>query len=184
MIHIEKNKISQEKISRVFYPFFKFYYFIINYIYRELHIEGCIFGLRRAIWRARVASLGAYSDISPGVVVKTPKNLYIGLRTCIGAGSFVDAGGGVKIGDYVMISHMVSINSQTHPITPPYHGLLQAPTVIRDHVWIGAGVIIMVGVEIGEGAIIGAGSVVTRSVDPWTIVVGTPAKVLRQVKRK
>ena len=62
-----------------------------------------------------------------------------------------------------------------------------APIKICDNAWIGMNCIILKGVTIGEGAIVGAGSVVTKSVPPWTIVGGNPAKVIKEIsieKRK
>ncbi|KAA0893602.1 acyltransferase [Oryzomonas rubra] len=55
------------------------------------------------------------------------------------------------------------------------------PIVIQDNVWIGMHCIILKGVTIGEGAIIGAGSVVTRDVEPWTVVAGNPAKLVKNL---
>ena len=57
-----------------------------------------------------------------------------------------------------------------------------APVHIGPKVWIGTGVKILKGVSIGEGAVIGAGSVVARDVDPWTVVAGNPARVLRRLR--
>ncbi len=57
-----------------------------------------------------------------------------------------------------------------------------APIKICDNVWIGMNAIILKGVEIGEGAIVGAGSVVTKSVEPWTMVAGNPARVVKHLK--
>lgn len=56
------------------------------------------------------------------------------------------------------------------------------PIIIKDDVWIGMNVIILKGVTIGEGAIVGAGSVVTKDVPAWTVVAGNPAKVVKQIE--
>jgi galactoside O-acetyltransferase len=55
------------------------------------------------------------------------------------------------------------------------------PIIIQDHAWIGMHCTVLKGVTIGEGAIVGVGSVVTRDVEPWTIVAGNPAKIIRQL---
>lgn len=63
----------------------------------------------------------------------------------------------------------------------PVHGqvYVDAPTDVEDHVWIGFRAIILSGVTIGEGSIVGAGAVVTKDVEPYTIVAGVPAKLIR-----
>jgi maltose O-acetyltransferase len=53
------------------------------------------------------------------------------------------------------------------------------PIVIEDDVWVGAGVVVLPGVRIGTGSIVGAGSVVTKDVPPWTVVAGNPARAVR-----
>jgi acetyltransferase-like isoleucine patch superfamily enzyme len=105
----------------------------------------------------------------------------------------------MKIGDYVLISDNVSImDSDLHPMkasrrraaadgwaggTFPdvYADTKHAEITIGDDVWIGFGASILKGVNIGRGAIIGAGSVVTSDVPAWSIVVGSPARVIREL---
>jgi galactoside O-acetyltransferase len=59
--------------------------------------------------------------------------------------------------------------------------VLVSPVRICDKAWVGLNVIIMKGVEIGEGAVVAAGSVVTKSVPPWTVVAGNPAREIREI---
>ena len=58
------------------------------------------------------------------------------------------------------------------------------PVIIKDKVWLGAKVIVLKGVTIGEGAVVGAGSVVVNDVPPWTLVAGNPARVIRALPRE
>lgn len=59
----------------------------------------------------------------------------------------------------------------------------EAPIIIKDKAWIGMNVIVLKGVTIGEGAVIGAGSVVTRDVPDWTVVGGNPAKEIKSIEK-
>ena len=92
--------------------------------------------------------------------------------------------GKVKIGDHVLIAPNVSIYTAGHPIHPETrktgyeYGI---PVTIGDHVWIGGNVVIVPGVTIGENAVIGAGSVVTKDIPANAIVAGNPCKVIRYI---
>jgi galactoside O-acetyltransferase len=61
------------------------------------------------------------------------------------------------------------------------YGRFSEPIVIEDKVWIGSNVVVLPGVRIGYGSVIGAGSVVSRSIPPMTVAVGTPCRVLRPI---
>ena len=104
----------------------------------------------------------------------------------------------INIGNRVLLAHNVNIfDNLTHPINskerheqfkaiitsghPKKINLSESPIVISDDVWIGCLSIVLPGITIGEGAIIGAGSVVTKDVPSWTIVAGNPAKVIREI---
>ena len=113
-----------------------------------------------------------------------------GKNTRVGKGVFINFGctfldqGGITIGDGVFIAPDVKILTEGHPEEPSRrHTLLTKPVVIGDRVWIGAGATILPGVTIGENAIVAAGAVVSRDVEPDTIVGGVPARVLRKIRR-
>lgn len=85
----------------------------------------------------------------------------------------------IEIGKNVAISENVVIrDSDNHQITSHQHNPT-AEIIIKDNVWIGMNVIILKGVTIGEGSIIGAGSIVTKDIPPYSIAVGSPAKVIK-----
>lgn len=104
----------------------------------------------------------------------------------------------INIGNRVLISHAVNIfDNATHPIRaskrheqfkqiiatghPQKIDLQERPVVIGADAWIGCMSVILPGITIGEGAIVGAGSVVTKDVPPYTIVAGNPARIIREI---
>lgn len=88
-----------------------------------------------------------------------------------------------KIGRYCSIGNLCTIGAQQHPLdrltTYPIGDNAPQPTVIGNDVWIGSSVVVMAGLTVGDGAVLGAGSVVTKDVQPYAIVAGNPARVLR-----
>lgn len=114
-----------------------------------------------------------------------------GYQIRVGRGSFFNHGaiildcGLVSIGEYVFFGPGVHVYAVNHPLDPitrrtpsNVHGL---PVTIGNDVWVGGGAKIMPGVTIGEGSIIGANAVVTKDVPAGVIVVGTPARFMRNV---
>ncbi|TNG95153.1 sugar O-acetyltransferase [Pasteurellaceae bacterium USgator11] len=91
----------------------------------------------------------------------------------------------IRIGDNVMFAPNVSLFTATHPIDPDYRrrGIFALPITIGDNVWIGGNSVVMPGVRIGNNAVIGAGSVVTKDIPDNCIAVGNPCKVLRQINQ-
>ena len=93
--------------------------------------------------------------------------------------------GVLVIGDRVAIAQRVLIILTSHPNASRLRqrvGEVRGAVVIHDDAWIGAGAIILPGVTIGEQAIVGAGSVVTRDVPPGAVVAGNPARVLKSIE--
>lgn len=123
----------------------------------------------------------------------------IGEWCFVGEGARIWSSASIQIGHHVMVSHNVNIfDNTTHPISatlrrkhfqhiatighPREIDLGERPVRICSNAWIASGVTILRGVTIGEGAIVGAGSVVTRDVEPWTVVGGNPARLLRRLE--
>lgn len=123
-----------------------------------------------------------------GSFVEIGKDVEIGERVKIQAFAFIPEG--VIIEDEVFIGpHACFINDKYPRSTNP-DGSIQSSnqwevilTLVRKRASIGANSTILCGVTIGEGAIVGAGSVVTRDVPAWTVVAGNPAKVIRKIKK-
>jgi acetyltransferase-like isoleucine patch superfamily enzyme len=130
---------------------------------------------------ARLAGARLYE----GVTLWYPYRIHIGRDVTLNEWTYVSGFGGVRIGNGVRIGHRTSILSSDHRIDQPgvpftQAGLVAAETVIEDNVFIGANVTILMGVRIGTGSVVAAGSVVTRNVEPFTVVGGVPAKVLQR----
>jgi len=110
------------------------------------------------------------------------KNITLGKRIFINAGCKFQDQGGVSIGDDCLIGHNTVLATLNHDLDPAKRADLHpAPIVIGRNVWIGANVTILPGVTIGDNAVIAAASVVTKDVPDSTIVVGSPARVVRTV---
>ena len=95
--------------------------------------------------------------------------------------------GGVKIGDNVLFAPNVSLYTVGHPLDPELRNQeweQARPITIGNNVWLGGNVIILPGVKIGDNVVVGAGSVVNKNIPPNSIVVGNPAKVLRQITQQ
>jgi UDP-2-acetamido-3-amino-2,3-dideoxy-glucuronate N-acetyltransferase len=122
-----------------------------------------------------------------GAFVEIQKNAKVGNRCKISSHTFICEG--VEIADDVFVGHGVTFINDKYPRAVKANGALQTsedwkvvPTIVRRGASIGSGSTILCGVEIGEGAIVGAGSVVTRDVPARTIVAGNPARALREVE--
>lgn len=90
----------------------------------------------------------------------------------------------VYIGDDVMIAPNVTITTTGHPVDPDLRKTLQQfslPVNIKNGVWLGANVVVLPGITIGENSVIGAGSVVTRDISANVVAVGNPCRVLREI---
>lgn len=134
--------------------------------------------LRNFVLRLLGLKLGDGSVIYMGTEVRTPWRIRIGNGTTVGHNCVLDGRGGLAIGDNVNLSSEAMLWTAEHdPQSADFRTVLE-PVVIEDHVWISCRAIVLPGVTIGRGAVVAAGAVVTKSVAPFTIVGGVPAKVV------
>ncbi|HWV49805.1 MAG TPA: DapH/DapD/GlmU-related protein [Microbacterium sp.] len=110
------------------------------------------------------------------------KNIALGKRIFINAGCKFQDQGGIIIGDDCLIGHNTVLATLNHDLDPARRADLRpAPIVIGRNVWIGANVTVLPGVTIGDNAVVAAASVVTKDVPENTVVVGSPARVVRTI---
>ena len=121
----------------------------------------------------------------PNVCFNFPLRIKIGYNVFINRNVNIVARDDIIIGDNVMIGPNTVINSGTHIFTNKNElirnqGHRKAPIIIEDDVFIGGNCFILPGVKIGEGSVVGAGSIVTKNVEPFTVVVGNPARIIKR----
>jgi acetyltransferase-like isoleucine patch superfamily enzyme len=130
------------------------------------------------------AKIGKWVTFYPGIRIGFPDKLIIGDNVDLAWGVIITNKGGVEIGNRSLIGYRSQILSANHEIPSKRGRIFDAghkpgKIIIEDDVWIGANCIITAGVVIGVGAVVAAGSVVTKNVEPYTIVAGIPAKVIK-----
>ena len=138
-----------------------------------VNLYGCVIGEQ--------TSIGAFVEIQSGAEV--------GKRCKISSHSFICEG--VTLEDEVFVGHNVTFTNDLYPRATNGAGQLQSetdwkciPTLVKKGASIGSGATLLCGITVGEHAIIGAGSVVTKDVPPYGVVVGNPAKVLKLLSQK
>lgn len=154
----------------------------------------CAMPFRIGVWmRARLlpaflGAMGANTTVHTGLRVTMPQKVRIGSHCHFGPDIFITGGGGVTIGDWVGFGPDVKVWSVNHRFEDPdtpwlLQGWESKPVFIEDDVWLAANVFVMPGVRIGRGAVVSAGSVVSKSVAPYAIVAGNPGRVVGWRKR-
>ncbi|NNJ27572.1 WcaF family extracellular polysaccharide biosynthesis acetyltransferase [Alienimonas chondri] len=137
------------------------------------------FRIKRRTLRWCGAKVGMGLVMKPYVRVKDPRNLTIGDYCWIGEDVWIDNLAHVTLGDDVCLSQGVYLCTGSHDHTRPTFDLITAPITIEDQAWVGAKSVLMPGVTVGAGAVVAAGSIVTKDVPAGMIVGGNPAKVLK-----
>jgi putative colanic acid biosynthesis acetyltransferase WcaF len=115
-----------------------------------------------------------------GANIYAPWNLEMGAYSCIASGVNCYNADKVIIGAHVVISQKSHLCTASHDISSRKHKWISAPIVVEDQAWIGAESFVMMGVTIGEGAVIGARAAVFKNVEPWTVVGGNPAGFIKK----
>lgn len=141
--------------------------------------------LRVFFWSLLLKRIGKNVTIRERVVIMRPQNVEIGHDVLLNSDCKIGGQNGIKIGNYVQLAYNVNLVSEDHayhnPTTPiKKQGYKKTgPIIIEDDVWIGANAVIMPEIRVGRGSIIGANAVVTKSVLPYSIVGGVPARLIK-----
>lgn len=159
------------------------YEFIMSVTFSLPRYRFFIF-LKQVLLRMMGAKFGKRVVIYPGVWISPGRNLVVMDDVDLAKDVLITTTGGVTIGARTLIGYRTQIISSNHSIPPigepfPISGDVHASVSIDDDVWIGANCVITPGVSIGKGAVVAAGSVVTKDVLPNAIVGGVPAKLIK-----
>jgi len=141
-------------------------------------------GWRRLLLRMFGAKVGSGAHVYPGVKIWAPWNLEIGDETGVGDGAILYSQGRISIGNRSVVSQGAHLCTGTHDYNQSGFPLQTFSIVIGHHVWIAAEAFIHPGIVISDGVVVGARSVVTKSLPQWTVCAGNPCVVLKLRARK
>ena len=147
--------------------------FICNRLVANIPIHLVRLVFYRSVMRFEI---GEHSYIFSGARFDTRGQFRLARNSTINEGCRLDNRGGLSIGENVSISAETCILTADHDPHDPAFGGRNRPVVIEDYVFIGTRALILPGVRLGRGAVVGAGSVVTKEVAPLSIVAGSPAR--------
>jgi maltose O-acetyltransferase len=139
--------------------------------------------IRAGLARQMLDECGRNVNVEHGAWFGSGRGIRLGERSDLGMDSLII--GPLAVGRDVMMGPRCILLASSHAFASvdlPMNAQGFAedrPIVIEDDVWVGAGAIVLPGVRIGTGSVVGAGSVVTKDVPPWTVVAGNPARVVR-----
>ena len=143
-----------------------------------------IHAVRKAFFRRIVKSCGKDVYIGRHVDIKRPSRITIGDHVFINKRVLLDGRNGLVIGDNVDIAQDVNIWSMQHDYNDDYHSTEGGETVIGDYVWLCSRCSVLPHVNIGRGAVVACGAVVTKDVEKMTVVGGVPAKKIATRKSR
>tara|TARA_B100002052_G_C15563896_1_gene454759 strand:+ start:95 stop:610 length:516 start_codon:yes stop_codon:yes gene_type:complete len=141
--------------------------------------------LRYSVYKYLMKSIGKQCNILDCVVINQPEKVSLGERVSIHQFCYFDSQGDIEIGNNVAIGNHVKLLTSDHIFNNKKdlikdQGVETKKIIIKDNVWIGAGVTILKGVVVGENSIIGAQSLVNKNVPPNVIAAGVPCKVIKE----
>jgi acetyltransferase-like isoleucine patch superfamily enzyme len=157
--------------AAAFYLYNSFITHVPLYWLRRWYLTGI---LRLRIGRGVAVHMGCFI---------AGRHISIGDHTVINRGTYLDGRQPLRIGSNVSISPECYILTLDHRVDSPDFAAEPGPVAIGDYAWLGARAMILPGADLGEGAVVGAGAVVTKPVAPYIIVAGVPAKPIGERPR-
>ena len=139
--------------------------------------------VRMAWLRASGARLGPGSAVFWGTTVFNARDLVIGARSVVSFRCVLDARGGLRLGEDVVVASDVQLITGGHAVDDPGFAAFFRPIEVGDRVWLTSRVTVLAGARIGDGAVVAASALVTEDVAPYTVVGGVPAKPVRERSR-
>lgn len=141
-------------------------------------------GWKRMLLRLFGAKIHPTANIYSSAKIYFPANLIMEENSCLASDVDCYNVDKIIIGANTTVSQGVYLCTASHDVTNPLNPLITAPIVLEDQAWVGAKAYVGMGVTIGQGAVVGATASVYKGVEPWTIVGGNPAKVLKKRELK
>ena len=164
---------TRNKVSRLLWKIFRVIFF-------RIMPDAKFHWWRIFILRAFGAKIGRGCKVAASCNVWAPWNLEMGDFVCIAASVDCYNVAKIRLGSYATVSQRAFLCSASHDLASLARPLIYSPISIGDHAWVCAEAYVGPGLHIGEGAVVGARSVVTKDIPSWTIAVGNPAKVIRE----
>lgn len=163
-------------IKRLFYKFNLFYLALKFYFYNSF-LTHCPFYSVRTFYLRKIISIkiGTNTSIHMGCFF-AGNNISIGCNTVIARNCYLDGRVGfIEIKNNVSIAPETVIISMTHMADSPTFETISKPVLIEDYVWIGTRAIVLPGITLSKGSVVGAGAIVTKDVEVYSVVAGAPA---------
>jgi acetyltransferase-like isoleucine patch superfamily enzyme len=171
LIYLYRNRAKFDIVSKLFFA---------AWAKRILTFpELCKRNSRRNKLVRKGAQIDATAEIGLVDVGGNRCHLKIGARSFLGRVQ-ISLHDHVKIGDNVCINDGVILLTASHNIKDPLWQHVKGPIIIDDYAWIATNAIILPGVHIGKGAVVGAGAVVSKDLDPYAVAVGNPAQIIER----
>lgn len=152
-----------------------FYLSLLNHIVNKIPFFSVRYFICKYLYGLKIGN----SVLHMGVIMFSPWKIKIGDNVLIHFDCFLDGRGEIEFGDNIDVSFGVKIFSEQHDLDSDMYDAVAKKVTVGDNAVLGSYSIILPGVSIGEGAVVAAGSVVSRDVEPYTVVGGVPAKKIK-----